>query len=134
MTVREGWPPFEVWQQRRFILPRGRRILRTFGGMASAFEGLGASAAQASESINRFSDAWVTPPKPKYGRGHRFGFHNKCSPIICEKAAKLCNEAESELRMKEYLEEQRFKTNRDRLYQEHWEVRNPNYGQEFWDG
>lgn len=40
---------------------------------------------------------------PKLGRWHRLGFHNKCSPIICEKAAKLCNQAESDLRTEEYL-------------------------------
>lgn len=108
MTVREGWPPFEVWQQRRFILPRGWKISRltnTTVILTADVSRFGIEAGRTAASLKQFANGYAAPFKPKYGRGHWLGFHNKCSPIICEKAAKLCNEAESAWRMEEYLAE-----------------------------
>jgi hypothetical protein len=42
--------------------------------------------------------------RPRHYLSHYFGSHNRCSPRICKPAARLCNKAESEIRMEQYRE------------------------------
>jgi hypothetical protein len=88
-----------------------RRGLKAFSTMTvtltADFSSFGIAMDQASQSMKNLARVWTTTAfKPKFGRWHKLGFHNKCSPIICKKAADLCNQAESDLRMEEYLKEQ----------------------------
>jgi len=106
VTVREGWPSFGQWQQNLELRRRTKQFGMAFVEITADFSGFAKVIASTEASFKRFAEGMVQAFKPKLGRWHKLGFHNKCSPIICKKAAKLCNQAESDLRMEEYLQAQ----------------------------
>lgn len=104
MTVHEGWPSFGQWQQNVAMRRRTKSMGEAFVTLTVDFSRFNETMVATGESLKHLAKGMAAKFKPTLGRWHRLGFHSKCSPIICKKAADLCNQAESDLRMEEYLD------------------------------
>jgi hypothetical protein len=54
MTIREGWPPFDVWQRRR----KFKRINAGFEGLGASIGYLVIAAYSAQQAVSNFTQAF----------------------------------------------------------------------------